>query len=81
MKFCDLECRWASFPKTNDVDGSRSCRTFVALYCALRKALVHKNAPCADKDETPLKAAKATPRKKSSTGKAASKKTSKKMRG
>lgn len=51
MDFCDLECRYAEFPKEDSVDGSRSCRTFVALYCRKRKSYVHKNAPCADKKE------------------------------
>jgi len=49
MDFCDLSCKYASFPATEAVDGSRSCRTFVALYCKKRKSLVHKNLPCGDK--------------------------------
>jgi hypothetical protein len=49
MHFCDLNCKYASFPDSSAVDGSRSCRTFIALYCARRKTLVHKNLPCADK--------------------------------
>ena len=48
MKFCGLNCRHAAFPKAGSVDGSGSCRTFVALYCKLKKWLVHKNSPCAD---------------------------------
>jgi hypothetical protein len=43
MEFCDLECKYARFPKSDAVDGSRSCRTFIALQ------LVHKNLPCKDK--------------------------------
>jgi hypothetical protein len=50
MDFCDLNCRYASFPDSSAVDGSRSCRTFIALYCSKRKTLVHKNLPCADKE-------------------------------
>ena len=49
MDFCDLDCKYASFPKTGSVDGSGSCRTFIALYCKKRKSLVHKNLPCGDK--------------------------------
>lgn len=36
-------------PKETGVDGSGSCRTFVAIRCALKKSLVHKNMPCKDK--------------------------------
>ncbi len=49
MEFCDLECKYADFPKSDAVDGSRSCRTFIALYCKRRKRLVHKNLPCKEK--------------------------------
>ncbi len=47
--FCDLMCVYASMPKETAVDGSGSCRTFAALYCKKRKALVHKNMPCKEK--------------------------------
>jgi hypothetical protein len=43
MLFCDLECKYAKFPKSG--------RTFVALYCKKKKTLVHKNLPCKDKVE------------------------------
>jgi hypothetical protein len=46
VKWCALSCEHASFPQTGAVDGSGSCRTFVALYCARLKRLVHKNGPC-----------------------------------
>jgi len=46
MKWCDLSCEQASFPKVEAVDGAGSCRTFQALYCARLDRLVHKNAPC-----------------------------------
>ncbi len=36
-------------PKDTGVDGSGSCRTFVAVYCELKKMLVHKNMPCRQK--------------------------------
>lgn len=56
MEFCDLECRYAAFPESDAVDGSRSCRTFIAIYCKLKKKLVHKNLPCGDKrDRKPTK--------------------------
>ncbi|OPY70195.1 MAG: hypothetical protein A4E57_00723 [Syntrophorhabdaceae bacterium PtaU1.Bin034] len=53
--FCDLSCRYAEIPKETGIDGSGSCRTFVAVYCRRRKSLVHKNLPCSKKV---LKAAK-----------------------
>lgn len=49
MQFCDLSCKYASFPKSDAVDGAGSCRTFVALHCSLKNLLVHKNLPCPDK--------------------------------
>ncbi len=51
MEFCDLDCKYADFPGSDVVDGSRSCRTFIALYCTQKKKLVHKNLPCNDKVE------------------------------
>ena len=56
IKFCDLQCKYAEFPKTDDVDGSRSCRTFIALYCKKKRSLVHKNLPCNEKVEAQSKA-------------------------
>lgn len=47
IKFCDLRCEHASFPKEDAIDGSQSCRTFAALWCDLLGQLVTKNAPCA----------------------------------
>ena len=50
-EFCDHECKFAQFPDKDGVDGMRSCRTFVAIFCTKRKTLVHKNLPCRDKIE------------------------------
>ena len=47
IKFCDLSCEYAEFPKEENVDGAKSCRTFAALYCKKLDQLVSKNAPCA----------------------------------
>lgn len=47
IKFCDLRCEFARFPKDDDVDGSRSCRTYMALWCTQLNEYVTKNAPCA----------------------------------
>lgn len=47
IKFCDLRCEHASFPTDENIDGSKSCRTFAALWCCLLKQYVTKNAPCA----------------------------------
>lgn len=45
--WCDLHCPFAGFPKEEGVDGSGSCRTFLALWCDHLGELVTKNAPCA----------------------------------
>ncbi len=47
IKFCDLTCEHAAFPRMEHVDGSGSCRTFTALWCDKLDQLVTKNAPCA----------------------------------
>ena len=47
IKFCDLRCEHASFPREDNIDGANSCRTFAALYCDILKTYVTKNAPCA----------------------------------
>jgi hypothetical protein len=49
LGFCDLMCAYAEAPKETAVDGAGSCRTFVALYCSIKKSLVHKNMPCRQK--------------------------------
>jgi len=49
MNFCDIRCKYASFPASDAVDRSRSCRTFIALYCKKKKGLVLKNLPCGGK--------------------------------
>lgn len=47
IKFCDLRCQHAEFPKQEHVDGSNSCRTFAALWCNELNQIVSKNSPCA----------------------------------
>ncbi|MDR2018267.1 MAG: hypothetical protein LBQ00_05270 [Syntrophobacterales bacterium] len=49
FEFCDLMCKYASIPEETALDGAGSCRTFVAMYCTLKKSLVHKNMPCSKK--------------------------------
>lgn len=49
LNFCDLMCKHAHMPEDTAVDGAGSCRTFVALYCDIKKTLVHKNMPCMKK--------------------------------
>lgn len=44
--WCDLTCKYARFPEKL-CDGSKTCRTFVALYCKKFKKLVYKNKECA----------------------------------
>jgi hypothetical protein len=46
IKFCDLRCPYAEFPRDEAIDGSGSCRTFIALWCVQLQKLVTKNAPC-----------------------------------
>ena len=47
IKFCDLRCEYAEFPKQEHVDGANSCRTVAALWCKQLEQIVSKNAPCA----------------------------------
>jgi hypothetical protein len=49
MKFCDLNCEYGAWPEDNSLDGSRSCRTFQAIYCKKKGRHVHKNMPCPEK--------------------------------
>ena len=53
MEFCDLHCRHARWPDQDAVDGSGSCRTFQAVYCEKKGRIVHKNAPCTEKERRP----------------------------
>jgi hypothetical protein len=46
IKFCDLHCEFASFPQEDAIDGSGTCRTFLALWCKQLDKYVTKNAPC-----------------------------------
>lgn len=48
-ELCDLARKYAKFPGSDSVDGSRNCRTFAALHCSRRKRPVHQNLPCKDK--------------------------------
>ncbi len=49
MEFCDMQCKYAAWPKDDSVDGAGSCRTFQALYCNKKEQLVYKNHPCPEK--------------------------------
>jgi hypothetical protein len=46
IKFCDLKCEHARFPEERAIDGAKSCRTFIALWCKKLEKYVTKNAPC-----------------------------------
>jgi hypothetical protein len=46
IKFCDLRCPQAEFPKEEGIDGSGTCRTFLAIWCKQLQKYVTKNAPC-----------------------------------
>lgn len=50
MKFCDMTCKHAAWPKDDSLDGSGSCRTFQAIFCKKKSLNVHKNAPCLEKE-------------------------------
>ena len=45
-KWCDMSCQFARFPEQEGVDGSGSCRTFIAIFCQKQNKLVHKNSLC-----------------------------------
>ena len=45
-RWCTPQCPHAEWPEDAALDGSRSCRTFIALRCTLHDRLVAKNAPC-----------------------------------
>lgn len=53
MEFCDMNCRYAQWPEKSSLDGSGSCRTFQAFYCEKKGRMVHKNAPCPEKERRP----------------------------
>ncbi len=50
MKFCDLQCIYASSAK-GEMDGARSCMTFTAIYCRLHERHVMKAQVCPDRME------------------------------
>ncbi len=50
MRYCDLQCPHASFPKEESMDRAGSCRVFAALYCEKLKHLVPKDSRCQDKE-------------------------------
>lgn len=45
VRFCDLKCPHAKWPESL-ADGSKTCRTFIALYCEKLGCLVDKNGVC-----------------------------------
>jgi hypothetical protein len=47
IKFCDMRCEFARFPQDDDIDGSRSCQTYLAIWCTKLEEYTTKNAPCA----------------------------------
>ena len=49
MEFCDTLCKYGKF-KDEAMDGSGTCRTFIAIWCEKKKQTVFKNAPCAEKE-------------------------------
>jgi hypothetical protein len=61
MDFCDLTCKYASFPPSEAVDGSCGCRTYIALYCMSKRSLAHKNLPCGEKRTIPEQMNSCTP--------------------
>ncbi len=49
-EFCDLRCAYAE-PAREDMDGSRSCMTFTAIYCTCKGTHVMKAQVCEDRVE------------------------------
>jgi hypothetical protein len=47
ITFCDMKCEFARFPQNDDIDGSRSCQTYLAIWCSQLEQYTTKNAPCA----------------------------------
>lgn len=50
LKFCDLSCEYAKWPDKL-ADGSKTCHTFIALFCTKLNRLVDKNGICMVNDE------------------------------
>lgn len=48
--YCDLTCRYFSFPDVLQ-DGSKTCRTFIAVFCKKHKKIGYKNVLCKDYKE------------------------------
>lgn len=46
IRWCDPRCEYSQFPEKGDIDGSRSCQTYLALYCSKLNTYVTRNAPC-----------------------------------
>ncbi len=46
--WCDMECSEADWPQDEALDGSGSCRTFLAVYCHKYDRINTKNGPCLD---------------------------------
>ena len=46
IKWCDLTCEHAEFPKNDALSGD--CRTLSTLYCVKHHILVQKNSRCLD---------------------------------
>lgn len=45
--YCDLTCKYFSFPDVLQ-DGSKTCRTFIAVFCKKNKKIGYKNVLCKD---------------------------------
>lgn len=65
--WCDMMCPHAEWPKDKAMDGSGSCRTFIAVQCNKYDQITAKNGPCLDL--TKGKANGKTKPKKKSAGK------------
>jgi hypothetical protein len=46
ITYCDFDCPSAEYPEETGVDGSGSCRTFLAVWCRELGEYTAKNAPC-----------------------------------
>ncbi|MDX9755531.1 MAG: hypothetical protein RBU29_16325 [bacterium] len=46
--WCDMMCPHAEWPQEEALDGSGSCRTFIAVQCTKYNQITAKNGPCLD---------------------------------
>jgi hypothetical protein len=61
--WCDMMCPHADWPKEDALDGSNSCRTFIAVQCNKYNKITAKNGPCLDRTQSTIPKKKTTRKK------------------